>query len=54
MESAAYKETYGDHKVWELYRRNFHKGKTYMPTRPSWCERHRKSFIPNTNNISIA
>eukprot|EP00095_Tigriopus_kingsejongensis_P005432 snap_masked-scaffold1978_size23474-processed-gene-0.2 protein:Tk05432 transcript:snap_masked-scaffold1978_size23474-processed-gene-0.2-mRNA-1 annotation:"GM16961" len=33
MESAAYQETYGDAKIWELYRRNFSKGRTYKPTR---------------------
>ncbi len=36
LESPAYRETYGDSKIWELYRRNFHKGKTWRPTRRSW------------------
>ncbi len=35
MDSAAYRETYGDKKVWQLYRRNFSKGKTYQQTRRS-------------------
>lgn len=35
MESAAYKNTYGDHKVWELYRRNFAKGLSWKDTRES-------------------
>ena len=33
MESAGYKETYGDHKVWELYRRNYKGRKIHSPTR---------------------
>ena len=38
MESPAYKETYGDDKVWERYRRNFAKGRTYRRTRRSCIE----------------
>ena len=33
MESDAYRQTYGDHKVWELYRRNFAKGRPFAQTR---------------------
>ncbi len=36
VDSAAYRETYGDSKVWQLYRRNFHKNKTWKPTRENW------------------
>jgi small subunit ribosomal protein S18b len=35
MDSLAYKKTYGNSKIWELYRRNFHKGKVNRRTRRS-------------------
>lgn len=50
MESAAYQETYGDAKVWELYRRNYAKGRTYKPTRKN-CIRGGK--IANGNPCPI-
>lgn len=46
MESAAYKAAYGDKKIWELYRRNFKKGKTFVPTRKT-CIRHEKISCGN-------
>jgi len=33
LESDAYRRTYGDHKVWELYRRNFANGRLFAQTR---------------------
>ncbi len=36
MDSAAYQQIYGDRKVWELYRRNYHKGKIWKDTRRKW------------------
>lgn len=33
LESDAYFQTYGSSRVWELYRRNFSKGRTWKPTR---------------------
>ena len=33
LESATYKETYGDHKVWELYRRNINGRRPFSKTR---------------------
>merc|ERR1719150_852875 len=33
LESAAYKSTYGDHKIWELYRRNYAGRRTAARTR---------------------
>ena len=39
MESDAYQQTYGQSKIWELYRRNFSKNRTYKPTRKT-CIRH--------------
>ncbi|TRY61603.1 hypothetical protein TCAL_07454 [Tigriopus californicus] len=50
MESAAYQETYGEAKVWELYRRNYANGRTYQPTRKN-CIRGGK--IANGNPCPI-
>merc|ERR1712038_283666 len=38
MESQAYQETYGGDKVWQRFRRNFAKGRTYKRTRRTCVE----------------
>lgn len=43
MESDAYRQTYGDHKVWELYRRNFSKGRHFAQTRKTCIRQDRIS-----------
>lgn len=50
MESPAYKETYGDDKVWERYRRNFAKGRTYRRTRRTCIE---DGFLTTSNPCPI-
>ena len=46
MESDAYRQTYGDYKVWELYRRNFSKGRHFAQTRKT-CIRQGKISTGN-------
>merc|ERR1719225_1211099 len=46
MESDAYRQTYGNHRVWELYRRNFSQGRKNAPTRKT-CIRQNKISTGN-------
>merc|ERR1712072_264761 len=41
MESEAYRQTYGNHRIWELYRRNFTKGRLNAPTRKKCIRQNR-------------
>lgn len=46
LKSDGYRQTYGDKKVWELYRRNFAKGRTWVQTRKT-CIRQGKLATGN-------